>query len=139
MQSLFSLPLSQSKLFIMVMHKTFSDFILYLFVHMAYADGDLHPAEERAILEKMNRHFPIEGDHKLKFDKAVVDYQKIDPSQNHSIIKDSFKHFDHIRFSQRYKIYTDMYEIIQADGKVEESETKAINELKEIIDMVVDK
>jgi len=123
----------------MVIHKTFSDFVLYLFVHMAYADGALHPDEENAILEKMNRHFPIEGDHKVKFDKAVVDYQKINPSENHAIIKDSFKHFDHIRFSQRYKIYTDMYDIIQADGKIQESETKAINELKEIIHLVVDK
>jgi uncharacterized tellurite resistance protein B-like protein len=32
-----------------------------------------------------------------------------------------------------------MYDIIQADGKIEASETKAINELKEIIDLVVDK
>jgi uncharacterized tellurite resistance protein B-like protein len=123
----------------MVMHKTFSDFILYLFVHMAYADGELHPAEEKAILEKMNKHFPIEGDHKLKFDQEVVAYQKMDPSKHHNIIKESFKHFDHIRFSQRYRIYADMYDIIQADGKIEVSETKAINELKEIIDMVVDK
>jgi uncharacterized tellurite resistance protein B-like protein len=106
---------------------------------MAYADGALHPDEENAILEKMNRHFPIEGDHKVKFDKAVVDYQKINPSENHVIIKDSFKHFDHIRFSQRYKIYTDMHDIILADGKIQESETKAINELKEIIHLVVDK
>ncbi len=123
----------------MVMHKTFSDFILYLFVHMAYADGELHPSEEKAILEKMNRHFPIEGDHKLKFDQEVVTYQKMDSAKHHTIIKESFKHFDHIKFSQRYRIYADMYDIIQADGKIEASETKAINELKEIIDLVVDK
>jgi uncharacterized tellurite resistance protein B-like protein len=29
-----------------------------------------------------------------------------------------------------------MYDIIHADGKVEESETKAVNELKEVIDLL---
>ena len=36
----------------MVIHKTFSDFVLYLYVHMAFADGAMHPDEERVILEK---------------------------------------------------------------------------------------
>jgi len=120
----------------MVIHKTFSDFVLYLYVHMAFADGAMHPDEERVILEKMNKHFPIEGDHKKRFDEAVIAYQKMDPSKNHEVIKDSFKHFDHIKFAQRYKIYADMYDVIHADGKVDEAETKAINELKGIIDLV---
>ncbi len=120
----------------MVIHKTFSDFVLYLYVHMAFADGALHPDEERVILEKMNKHFPIEGDHKKRFDEAVIAYQKMDPSKNHEVIKESFKHFDHIKFAQRYKIYADMYDVIHADGKVDAAETKAINELKGIIDMV---
>ncbi|MEQ1587198.1 MAG: TerB family tellurite resistance protein [Cyclobacteriaceae bacterium] len=120
----------------MVLHKTFSDFVLYLYVHMAFADGSLHPDEERVILEKMNKHFPIEGDHKKRFDEAVIAYQKMDPSKNHEVIKESFKHFDHIKFAQRYKIYADMYDVIHADGKVDELETKAVNELKGIIDLV---
>lgn len=120
----------------MVIHKTFSDFVLYLYVHMAFADGAMHPDEERVILEKMNKHFPIEGDHKKRFDEAVIAYQKMDPSKNHEVIKNSFKHFDHIKFAQRYKIYADMYDVIHADGKVDEAETKAINELKGIIDLV---
>ncbi|MBP9927289.1 MAG: TerB family tellurite resistance protein [Cyclobacteriaceae bacterium] len=120
----------------MVIHKTFSDFVLYLYVHMAFADGVLHPDEERVILEKMDKHFPIEGDHKKRLDEAVIAYKKIEDSKNHDIIKESFKHFDHIKFSQRYKIYADMYDIIHADGKVSEAETKAVDELKGIIDLV---
>ncbi len=120
----------------MVIHKTFSDFVLFLYVHMAYADGALHPDEEKVILEKMVKHFPIEGDHKVRLDKVAVDYKKLDPATIHTIIKESFKHFDHVKFAQRYKIYADMYDIIHADGKVDASETKAVNELKEIIDLV---
>ncbi|MBX2893838.1 MAG: TerB family tellurite resistance protein [Cyclobacteriaceae bacterium] len=120
----------------MVIHKTFSDFVLYLYIHIAYADGELHAEEERVVLEKMNRHFPIEGDHKVRYDQRVKEYNEIDKNLHHEIIKASFLHFDHIKFSQRYKIYADMYDIIHADGKVEESETKAVNELKEVIDLL---
>lgn len=120
----------------MVIHKTFSDFVLYLYIHIAYADGQLHAEEERVVLEKMNRHFPIEGDHKARYDQRVKEYNGIEKKMHHEIIKASFQYFDHIKFSQRYKIYADMYDIIHADGKVEESETKAVNELKEIIDLL---
>lgn len=120
----------------MVIHKTFSDFVLYLYVHIAHADGALHDAEERIVLEKMNKHFPLEGDHKKRFDDTVVAYGRMPAADHHQVIKDSFQHFDHIKFSQRYKIYADMYDIIHADGKVSAAETKAVNELKEIIDML---
>lgn len=120
----------------MVIHKTFSDFVLFLYVHMAYADGALHADEEKVILEKMSKHFPLEGDHKVRFDKVAVDYKTLDPDSVHGIIKESFKHFDHVKFAQRYKIYADMYDIIHADGKVSAAETKAVNELKDIIDML---
>ncbi|MBN8575794.1 MAG: TerB family tellurite resistance protein [Cyclobacteriaceae bacterium] len=120
----------------MVIHKTFSDFVLYLYLHIGYADGELHPEEKRVILEKMNRHFPIEGDHPVRMEQLASDYLKIEKGKHHQIIKASFLHFDHIKFAQRYKIYADMYDIIHADGKVLESETKAVNELKEIIDLL---
>ncbi len=120
----------------MVMHQSFSDFVLFLYVHMAFADGELHPEEEKVILEKFIKHYPAEREPKNKFDAAVVEYQKTDAANLHSIIKESFKHFDQVTFALRYKIYTDMYDIILADGKVEISETKAVNELKEIIDLV---
>ncbi|MCW5912171.1 MAG: TerB family tellurite resistance protein [Cyclobacteriaceae bacterium] len=120
----------------MVIHKTFSDFVLYLYIHIAYADGELHADEARVIHEKMNRHFPIEGDHAVRLEQLAKEYLKIDKGQHHQVIRSSFQHFDHIKFSQRYKIYADMYDIIHADGKVEESETKAVNELKEIIDLL---
>jgi len=123
----------------MVIHSSFSEFVMFLYVHMAYADGSLHPDEQKVILEKMSKHFPTEGDHKGKFDAAVAAYKKMDASKVHGVIQDSFKHFDQIKFAQRYKIYTDMFDIINADGKVDESETKAMNELKEIIDLVSDK
>jgi len=119
----------------MTVHESFSDFVLFLYIHMALADGTLHQQEERVILDKLTRLFPLEGNPKKKFDEAVASYKSFDKSAMDEFIHRSFKHFNHIKFAHRYKVYTDMYDIIHADGKVDETETVAINTLKKIIDM----
>jgi uncharacterized tellurite resistance protein B-like protein len=119
----------------MKFHDSFSDFVLFLCIHVAYADGSLHAEEEKVILEKIQKLFPLEGNPKNKFNEAVQQYQAFQKTQINEFIHYSFRHFQHIPFAQRYKIYTDMYEIVHADGKVEEAETKAMNTLKQIIDL----
>jgi len=119
----------------MIIHKSFADFVLFLYVHMAHADGEFHSLEKGVVLNKMTKIFPKEGDHEKKFDDAVTHYRGIDHSEITAIIRDTFKHFDQVKFQQKYKVYTDMYDIINADGKIEESETKALDELKQIIDI----
>jgi uncharacterized tellurite resistance protein B-like protein len=119
----------------MVIHKTFAEFVLFLYVHMAHSDGDYHGTERDVILKKIPKLFPKDADPEAVLEKAQLEYSGIDPALISTIIRDSFKHYSDIKFSQKYKVYTDMYDIINADGKVEESETAALNELKEIIDM----
>jgi uncharacterized tellurite resistance protein B-like protein len=51
------------------------------------------------------------------------------------VIRETFKHFDKVTFAQKYKVFTDMYDIVNADGKVEESEKHTLDGLKEIIDL----
>ncbi len=119
----------------MVIHKTFADFVLFLYVHMAHADGDFHSSEKRVILEKIPRLFPEETDAAKKIESATIEYGKVGQDQITQIIRDTFKHFSEVKFNQKYKVYTDMYDIIHADGKVDESETHVLNELKEIIEM----
>jgi uncharacterized tellurite resistance protein B-like protein len=117
-----------------VIHSTFSDFVLFLYVHMANADGEYHPKEHDVILEKMSKLFP-EADHQKHLDKAIAEYNSIDKSELKELIKHTFEKFSSIKFSQKYKVYRDMFDIIHADGKVDERETVAINELKAIIDL----
>ena len=119
----------------MVIHKTFADFVLFLYVHMAYADGEYHPKEHEVIMGKVPKLFPAETNADELVRKAEEMYRTTDRSKVGVIIRDSFRHFNSVKFSQKYKIYTDMYDIIHADGKVDESETAALNELKEIIEM----
>lgn len=122
----------------MVLHKQFQDFVLFLYAHMALCDGSMHENEELVILDKMTKIFPGETDHKKKLSAAVAEYKSIDPALVNTVIRDSFRFFDQVKFAQKYKIYTDMYDVVNADGRVEESERKALNSLRDIIDMNAD-
>ena len=119
----------------MVIHSQFPDFILFLYVHMALADGAVHSSEEQVILTKMAKLFPEESDLKMKLGKAISEYRALDSSLAINVIRESFRFFDKVTFAQKYKVYTDMYDIVNADGKVEESEKHALDGLKEIINM----
>ena len=116
----------------MVIHNSFADFVLFLYVHMAHADGDLHVTEVKVIKEKMAKLFPHE-DLDKKFTAALDEYNAFNKSNLNKLFHSSFTHFDTVKFAQKYRVYGDMYDIIYADGKVLESETKALEELKDII------
>lgn len=118
----------------MVIHQSFADFVLFLYVHMAHADGDLHVTEVKVIKEKMAKLYPGEDVDK-KFASALDQYNAFDKSNLNKLFHASFAHFNSVKFSQKYRVYGDMYDIIYADGKVLESETKALEELKDIIDI----
>jgi len=118
----------------MVIHNSFADFVLFLYVHMAHADGDLHVTEVKVIKEKMAKLFPGENVDS-KFASALDEYNAFDKKNLNKLFHASFAHFDTIKFAQKYRVYGDMYDIIYADGKVLESETKALEELKDIIDI----
>jgi uncharacterized tellurite resistance protein B-like protein len=121
----------------MVLHHNFADFVLFLYIHMAYADGVFHPAEREMILGKMTKLFPNETVPTLnkKLGDAEKEYLSINSVDVPTVILDSFRNFIHVKFSQKYHVYSDMYDIVNADGKVVESETAALDELKRIIDL----
>ena len=119
----------------MVIHKSFADFVLFLYVHMAYADGGLHHNEKEVILDKMHKLFPKESNPLKKLETGEKEYLGLDSRKVSGVILDTFTHFKEVKFVQKYKIYTDMYDIINADGRVDESETAALDELKKIIDL----
>jgi uncharacterized tellurite resistance protein B-like protein len=102
---------------------------------MAHVDGEYHSLEEDLILKKAQKLYPDPAVAKTKLHQAAELYKSMDSQKIPGIIRDTFKQHGEVKFSQKYKIYTDMYEIINADGRVDESETKAIDELKQIIDM----
>lgn len=119
----------------MILHSNFADFVLFLYIHMAHTDSDYHLAEIEVIREKMIKIFPKETNLEQKLQDAVALYKSLAKESVNSVIEDSFKHFNKVKFAHKYKVYTDMYDIINADGIVDESETKALTELKKIIEL----
>jgi uncharacterized tellurite resistance protein B-like protein len=119
----------------MVIHQNFADFVLFLYVHMAHADKEFHQTELGVIREKMTKLYPFDDKVEEKLAFTVKQYEEFDKAKLKILFRDTFNNFPNVKFAQKYKVYTDMYDIINADGKIDESETQALNELKEIIDI----
>ena len=120
-------------------YTSFKDFILFLYIHMAYADDHFDHTEEEVIMKKMKRLFPTQPNHGAKYEKFKEDYKSLSSSEVDQLIKNNFDNFSHVSFSDKYRVYREMYDIINADGVIDESETEAMDKLKTIIDYEVKK
>jgi uncharacterized tellurite resistance protein B-like protein len=122
----------------MIIHKTHKDFIVYLYMHIAYADGEFHAMERHMIHKKISALFPYHNNHYHLIDLQEEAYLAFAPELVKDIITKSFTHFKELNFSLRYKIYMDLHDIVYADGKVLESEIRAVNELRRIINLSIE-
>ncbi|MFZ2907285.1 MAG: TerB family tellurite resistance protein [Cyclobacteriaceae bacterium] len=119
----------------MVIHESFADFVLFLYVHLAHADEEFHQAEIGAIRKKMTKLYPFDDKTEERLQFTINEYKAFDKTKLKILFRDTFNHFPNVKFAQKYKVYADMYDIVTADGEVSEAETKALTELKEIIDI----
>lgn len=83
----------------------------------------------------MSKLYPFESNLEDRLAISLKEYKAFDKSKLKILFKDTFNHFTNVKFAQKYKVYADMYDIINADGKIDESEAAALQELKEIIDI----
>jgi uncharacterized tellurite resistance protein B-like protein len=122
----------------MILHSSFSDFILFLYVHMSHADSSYDPYEMETIKSKMGGLYPEGTDIEKKLYQTIREYNAFDKSNLGDLFEKTLTHFD-LDIPKKNNVYTDLYEIVQADGKVEQSETKALETLKQIIDLHAEK
>src|SRR5690606_23821696 len=118
----------------MVIHSSFPDFILFLYVHIARVDNTYDPKEIAAIKSKMARLFPDGTDLEKKLYLALKEYNAFDQSKISELCKDSFSFFNENSDGESTRFFDDAQAIINADGKVLQSETDALQTLKRIID-----
>lgn len=111
---------------------SFKEYILFMYVHIAFADGVVQIEEKSLILKKLQRYFESEEAIISNFEKMLITYQQM-KEQADVIIKNHVKTFSNIEFYKKYKVFRDLYEIIEADGIVEECESEALDKLKIII------
>lgn len=113
--------------FNMVIHSSFEDFLLFLYVHLSRADSDYDPKEMEVIQEKMKGLYPTKIDFDKKLYATLREYKNFDKSKLPDLFEGTLKHFNADK--NKEKILVDLADIINADGKVHDSETHALNAL----------
>ncbi|HYF68892.1 MAG TPA: hypothetical protein VD884_12200 [Ohtaekwangia sp.] len=118
----------------MVIHSTFPDFILFLYVHMAHVDNTYDPKELSAIKNKMARLFPDGTDLEKKLYQTIREYNSFDKSKINELCKDSFAFFNELQEAQSTGFFDDAQAIIDADGQIQKSEAEALQTLRKFMD-----
>jgi uncharacterized tellurite resistance protein B-like protein len=122
----------------MVIHSSFSDFILFLYVHVAHIDNTYDPKEIASIKSKMGRLFPDGTDIERKLYQTIREYNTFDRNNINELIRDSFAFFSEDSETQKTKLFEDVKSIIEADGHVNEQETEIFRAIKRIVDTHVE-
>ena len=119
----------------MVIHSTFKDFILFLYVHMSQVDGVYEPSELASIKRKIEGLYDGDTDVEKKLYQAIREYNSFEKDKLNVLFRDSFQHFGNDQSVQKNEFYNDLNEIVLADGQVLQSEKRALQALKEIIEL----
>ena len=119
----------------MVIHDSFPDFLLFVYVHMSEADHNYDPKEMALIKKKMHALFPEGTDLEKKLYRAIRDYNNFDKSRLDALFKDTFEKFRGANPELREHLFQDILEIASADGALNASESQALDSLKKIIDL----
>lgn len=91
------------------------------------------------IKKKIAGLFEKGADIEKKLYIAIREYNSFDRTKLSDLFKDSFKHFSQDNSVLKNNFYKDLNEIILADGKVVQAETRALEALKEIIELNAEK
>lgn len=118
----------------MVLHSSFADFVLFLYVHVAHIDSTYDPKEILTIKSKMSALFPEGTDLERKLYQTIREYNEFDRNKIGELCRDSFAHFGKDIAAKNTKLFEDVKEIIDADGKVHELEAEALKALKNLIE-----
>jgi hypothetical protein len=121
----------------MVIHASFEDFLLFLYVYISQSDNTYDPKELTVIQDKMKELYPQEVDFEKKLYLTLRAYNTFDKTKLNSLFEDTLKQFQHHKLENKERILSDLLDIIKADGKVETSETNALNALKQTIDLLL--
>jgi uncharacterized tellurite resistance protein B-like protein len=118
----------------MVIHSTFADFVLFVYIHVAHIDNTYDPQELTLIKSKMRALFPEGTDLEKKLYQAIREYNSFDRSKISELCRDSFAKFGEDKETQKSRLYADVNDIINADGTVHELETDVLRKLKKMVD-----
>jgi uncharacterized tellurite resistance protein B-like protein len=117
----------------MIIHKTFADFIIFLYVHISHSDSSYDPAEMKVIKTKMTDLFPAGTDIERKLYGTIREYNSFDKAKLDELFTSSIQHFKAEGHVKDNSVFTDIQDIIRADGQVNSSESKALETINKLI------
>ena len=100
---------------------------------MSQADNSYDPEEMGVIKKKMEALFPGETDFEKKLYTTIRQYNSFDKAKLKGLFEDTIRHFN--KKDALKNLYADVLDIFNADGKVDLAETKALEALKQIIEI----
>lgn len=65
--------------------------------------------------------------------KTLEHYQQVKQEEIAHFIRESFDQFRNESFASKYNMFTDLYDIVNSDGKIEEAETAVLNQIRDLI------
>ena len=118
----------------MVIHTSFSDFILFLYVHIAHLDYSFEPDELSTIKSKMPKLFPEGTDLEKKLYQAIREYNQFDRSKINRLCADTLRHFKNDGATLSPEVFEDFKDIIMSDGQVHDLENRILTRIRAIVD-----
>ena len=104
-------------------------FAMLLLVHLASADGSLLPAEEDVILKEGKDLFNSYDVAPL-FESTREYWKRLGTVNAMAEIDDSLQLLGSLKEAQRNKLYSLLFDVINADGRVREEETTFLKKVK---------
>jgi hypothetical protein len=126
--------LSSKNFLAMVLHTSFPDFILFLYVHIAHLDFSFDPDEITTIKAKMAKLFPEGTDLEKKLYQAIREYNDFDRSKINKLCAETLRHFKDQGATLPPQVFEDFRDIIMSDGQVHDLENRILTRIRQVVD-----
>jgi uncharacterized tellurite resistance protein B-like protein len=101
------------------------DFSLLLLLHMARVDGSLHPNERETINDRMQEIFPSYASEE-RLQSMEEAYKKLGDARVEELLLASLTRFAATTMETRKQIFAALFDIINANGRVDTQETHTL-------------
>lgn len=110
--------------------ESIEDFAILILVHMATVDGSLHPTEMDTIADRIQKLFPQISNVKEKMFQISESIVRKGKEFSEKVIEDGAAKLNVLTTDQKKELYVMLFDIINADGRVNQEETRTLRLLK---------
>ena len=114
----------------MVNIDSLEDFSLLLLAQMAIVDGSIHPVEKEAIIARIKEIFPQITATEERLEATAEQVKKLGKDVCEVLIEDNLDKLNTLSKEQKELLYILLFDVLNADGRVNEEETRTLRQLK---------